>query len=114
MQFTAQLGLLPWGYNIVPSVDHMIRAGARGEWILEIPYVGPGELITLQILNGPAIDTVRSLEGPAKFVPVTHQRIFPKWFNVLALILMATGAITLAYAIFSLGSSAVRLSVGNL
>jgi hypothetical protein len=100
VQFTAQLGPAPWGYNIVPAVDHAIRTGARGEWILEIPYVGPGEVITLQVLNGPIIDTVRSLEGPAKLVPVMHQRIYPKSFNVAALILTVVGLATVCYALY--------------
>lgn len=109
VQFTAQLGPAPWGYNIVPNMDHSVRTGARGEWILDLPYLGPGEVITLQVLNGPPIDTVRSLEGPAKLVPVMHQRIFPKWFNATALLLMLVGLITCVYGIYSLGRWVARL-----
>jgi len=67
---------------------------ATNEWVVEIPYLGPKEVITLQILNGPNISSVRSAEGPAKFVPVMYQRVFPKWFNFTALGLMIWGVIS--------------------
>src|SRR3954468_11193690 len=78
VQLLAQAGGQPWGYTIVPNIDHEVRAGPKGAWLMEIPYLGPGETFTVQILNGPNIDTVRSLEGPAKMVPVIHQRVYPK------------------------------------
>lgn len=66
VQFVAEQGPLPWGYNIVPAVAHEVRTGSLGEWILELPFLGPGETVTLQILNGPQIATVR-LDIPLKF-----------------------------------------------
>jgi hypothetical protein len=69
---------------------------------MEIPYLGPPETVTVQILNGPNIETVRSLEGPAKLVPVIHQRVFPKWFNLAALALVLVG---LATVVFFMASS---------
>ena len=95
----AQPGWQPWGYTIVPNIDHEIRTGPKGEWLMDIPYIGPRETVTVQILNGPNIDTVRSLEGPAKIVDVIHQRVFPKWFNAVVLVLMLVGLVTLAYGI---------------
>jgi len=100
VQLTAQIGPPPWGYNIVPNVDHIIRTGARGEWMLEFPFLGPGEAVTVQILNGPQIDTVRSLEGPAKFVPVTHQRIFPAWFNRTVVFFTIAGIVAVFYSAY--------------
>ena len=94
VQLMAQAGWLPWGYTVLPSVDHEIKSGPRGEWMMELPYLGPGETITVQILNGPNIDTVRSLEGPAKLVDVIHQRVYPKWFNFIVAILIIVGAAT--------------------
>lgn len=102
VQLMAQAGWQPWGYTIVPSIDHEIRKGPKGELLMEIPYLGPRETITVQILNGPNIETVRSLEGPAKFVPVIHQRVFPKWFNITALLLMLVGLATIAYGVLRL------------
>lgn len=100
IQIVAEPGVLPWGYNLFPTLHHAVKTGARGEWILEIEFLGPGETVTLQILNGPPIATVRALEGPAKAVPVIHQRLYPKWANYLAGILMLSGAVTLGYIIY--------------
>lgn len=99
VQLMAQPGWQPWGYTIVPNIDHEIRNGPRGEWLMEIPYVGPRETVTVQLLNGPNIDTVRSLEGPAKVVDVIHQRVFPKWFNRTALTMMLVGFATIIYGL---------------
>ena len=60
-------------------------------------FLGSGENVTVQILNGPLIASVRSKEGAAKAVPVIHQRLFPKWFDVTVLGLTAVGLITLVY-----------------
>jgi hypothetical protein len=89
----------PWGYTIVPSIDHEVRKGPKGEWLMEIPYLGPGETVTVQILNGPSINTVRALEGPAKVVNVIHQRVFPRWLNRFILLLLLVGVMTVLYAI---------------
>lgn len=94
VQFVAAPGLPPWGYNIVPSVDHVVRTGARGEWILQLPYLGPGENVTVQILNGPNVESVRSREEPAKTVPVIHQRLYPPWVGAAVLFLSAVGIVT--------------------
>ncbi|WP_057882380.1 hypothetical protein [Tsuneonella troitsensis] len=102
IQFVAEPGVLPWGYSIVPTIDHSTRIGARGEWILEVGFLGPGENVTLQVLNGPQIASVRAKEGPAKAVPVVHQRLFPRWINASVALLMATGLITLGYLAFVL------------
>jgi hypothetical protein len=109
LQLTTQPGPHPWGYTIFPSIDHSVRTGARGEWILEIPYLGPTETITVQILNGPLIDTIRSIEGPAKMVPVMHQRVLPNWFNITALLLILTGLATLGYGIYALVAGTIDI-----
>jgi hypothetical protein len=102
LEIMAATGPMPWGYNLVPSINHHIRTGPRGEWLMEIPYLGPGETITLQILNGPNIETVRSAEGAAKLIGVVHQRVFPKWFRALIAMVMLVGVATVGYAILTL------------
>ncbi|RIV75828.1 hypothetical protein D2V04_16305 [Pelagerythrobacter aerophilus] len=102
VQLVAEPGTMPWGYNLFPALDHAVRRGARGEWILELEFLGPGENVTVQILNGPQIASVRSLEGAAKAVPVIHQRLYPRWVQVTTAVLMAVGVITIAYGIFTL------------
>lgn len=103
VQFVAAPGLLPWGYNIVPSVDHVVRTGSRGEWILQLPYLGPGENVTVQILNGPNVESVRSREGPAKTVPVIHQRLYPPWVGATVLFFSAVGLVATIVMIFKAG-----------
>lgn len=102
VQLMAQPGWQPWGYTIVPNIDHEIRTGPRGEWLMEIPYIGPRETVTVQLLNGPNIDTVRSLEGAATVVDVIHQRVFPKWANALVIVIMLIGFVTALYGIVRL------------
>jgi hypothetical protein len=99
VQLMAQPGWQPWGYTIVPNIDHEVRTGPKGEWLMEIPYIGPRETVTVQILNGPNIDTVRSLEGAAKVVDVINQRVFPKWATATVLVLMLIGLATTAYVL---------------
>jgi hypothetical protein len=108
VQLMAQPGWQPWGYTIVPNVDHEVRTGPKGEWLMEIPYIGPRETVTVQILNGPNIDTVRSLEGPARVVDVIHQRVFPKWVNALMLVLVLVGFVTLIYGAVRLITAVLR------
>jgi hypothetical protein len=100
VQLMAQPGWKPWGYTIVPSIDHEVRTGPNDQWMIEIPYLGPRETITVQILNGPVIESVRSFEGPAKVVQVIHQRVFPKWFNALCLALFIVGFATIVFLVF--------------
>lgn len=111
VQFVAEPGLIPWGYNIFPVIDHSVRSGARGEWILEIEFLGPGENVTVQILNGPQIASVRALEGVAKAVPVIHQRLFPKWVQTTLGMLMTIGTITIGYVVFIMVKHVLTLSL---
>lgn len=88
-------GGAPAGYVILPSINHQVSMSAMNEWVVEIPYLGPREVITIQILNGPNISTVRSAEGPAKLVPVMYQRVFPKWLNLIGLGLTIWGILSI-------------------
>lgn len=87
----------PAGYNITPAVDFEVGATSSGRWLVKIPYIAPKELVTLQILNGANIEQVRCKGGVAKFVPVMHQRLYPKWANFLAGGLMTIGIFSLVY-----------------
>lgn len=87
----------PAGYNLMPAIDFEVGTTASGRWLVKIPYVAPKEIITLQILNGANIEQVRCKGGVAKFVPVIHQRLMPRWTNVLAGALMVCGLFSLFY-----------------
>ena len=56
-------------------------------------------MITLQVLNGPNIDSVRSEDGAAKAVPVTHQRLFPKWMQFVLASILLFGLLSFFYMI---------------
>lgn len=109
VQVTAEQGLEPWGYTIVPNIDHEIKCGPKGQWLIEIPFIGPRETVNIQILNGPNIESVRSLEGPATAVDVIHQRVFPSWFNALATLMILVGISTVIYGLFQLLALMLRL-----
>jgi hypothetical protein len=99
VQITSVPGGAPAGYVILPSIVHSTRVGGNNEWIIEIPFIAPKETITLQILNGQNVDSVRSEDGTARVVPVAHQRIFPKWLNLIAGVLMLWGVLSFFFAI---------------
>lgn len=99
VQITSVPGEVPAGYVLLPSIVHSTRVGPNKEWIVEIPFIAPKELITLQVLNGPMIDSVRSEDGTARQVPVTHQRIFPKWFQAIVIALMLFGILGFFYIV---------------
>ncbi len=97
VQIVAGAGGGPAGYNIVPPIEHRAAIDEHGQWIVDIPFIGPKETITIQILNGPNIDSIRSEDGNAKFVEVLHQRQFPRWINLTAVMLMLSGLIGLTF-----------------
>jgi len=99
VQITSVPGGVPAGYVILPSIVHQSRLGDNNEWIVEIPFIAPKETITLQILNGPNIDSVRSEDGAARVVPVTHQRMFPKWVGVVVVVMMLWGTLSFFYLV---------------
>ena len=87
----------PAGYTLVPPVSHSAEMNSHGNWVLKINFIAPKEVITVQILNGPNIDSVRSADCVAKYVPVVHQRQFPAWFNASAVFLMLVGVVSIFY-----------------
>lgn len=91
LQITSIPGHPPAGYVLLPNVVHQIETGPQGEWILKVPFINPTEVLTLQILNGPPIDSVRSKDCIAKYVPVVHQRLLPPWLQNMAGILAMIG-----------------------
>jgi hypothetical protein len=99
VQVTSVPGVPPAGYVVLPSIVHSTRLGPNNEWILEIPFVAPKEVVTIQILNGPNIDSVRCEEGAARIVPVIHQRLFPTWVQALVVFLMLSGLVGIFYLV---------------
>ena len=50
VQLVAQAGWKPWGYTIVPNMDHEVRNGPQDQWMIEIPFLGPRETVTIQTI----------------------------------------------------------------
>lgn len=90
-------GGAPAGYTLVPPVSHSAALNSHGHRVLKIEFIAPKETVTVQILNGPNIDSMRSADCMAKYVPVAHQRQFPAWFNALAKMLIVLGVISAFY-----------------
>lgn len=99
MQITTGANGGPAGYSIIPTIVHTTELTGNNEWLVEIPFIAPKETITLQILNGPNVEAIRSEEGVARYVPVAHQRVFPKWLNALIIGLMLWGALSLFFIV---------------
>lgn len=97
VQITSAPGPEPAGYALIPNVVHQTERGPKGEWIVKVPFISPSETLTLQVLNGPPIDSVRSKDCSAKFVPVVHQRLIAPWIQNTAGLLAIIGM----FAIFS-------------
>jgi len=75
----------------------MHRVGASRMW----PFGPPQELITIQVLSYTGAYSglvyIRSQGGRASEIPVQHQRIYPQWFNVTALVWFLAGLGLAAY-----------------
>lgn len=99
VQITSVPGVAPAGYVLLPSLDHSIRHAPNGEWVVSIPFLAPKEVITLQILNGPMIATVRCADSMGKYVPVIHQRLYSKPILTLIAFLMLCGALSIFFVI---------------
>lgn len=90
-------------YNIWPSVPHTVEKLPDGSSDIVIPKLVPRKEITISYLYFPpetVVDInagIESDEGFAQEIPVLLQRIYPQWFNLLALFLFVTGAITVIY-----------------
>lgn len=93
----AAMGGPPNGYTLIPPADHSVTENVNGTWVMKIPFIAPKETVTIQILNGPNINSVRCEEGFAKFVPVINQRQFPWWMNVTRVMLMLFGLLSIFY-----------------
>jgi len=100
-------------YNMWPSVQHHREDLPDGSVDLVFPVLVPGEEVVLSYLYFPPTTatqvsgTIKSDEGFATTIPVLLQRMYPKWFNVLAATVLLCGLIAVGYLVVVL----VRLLV---
>jgi len=87
-------------YQLQPAVVHEGIVLENGNFAVKLKELGPKEYYTFQVLSYtklPKLLNIRSDSGSGHFMPFQLQRIFPKWFNLLALFFMIVGAATTVY-----------------
>lgn len=90
----------PDHFQFSQAVRYEEEVSPNGNHIIKIPTLGPKEHVNIQLLSyvkQPVLLNVRSEEGTAKLIPVQFQRIFPQWFNFLAVVLFLVGLGTILY-----------------
>ncbi len=93
-------------FIIWPEPQHSIANLPSGGREIVIPTLVPGQQITVSYLYFPPLTVdqintgIQSDEGFARQIPVLLQRVYPKWFNLMATALMLVGLISLVYIAF--------------
>ncbi len=93
-------------FSMYPTVAYTTENLPDGSTDIVIPTMVPGKQVTISYLYFPPVvytdinRGIESDEGEATTIPVLLQRIYPKWFNVSAFILLMIGLITVGYLIF--------------
>lgn len=81
-------------FQFAPAINHTTESTENNQFVIRILSMGPKEQVTLQLLSYtrvPKVLNIRSSAGRAAPVPFQIQRVFPKWFNLLALVFLLTG-----------------------
>lgn len=88
--------------QVSPSLAYVETETPAGEHALTIPHLGPGEYFTIQLLSYktvPQLLNIRCKDGAAVQIPITSQRVYPRWFNFGAGLLMLLGLGLVIYGI---------------
>jgi hypothetical protein len=94
--------------NVYPDIPRNITQTAGGGWAIQFPVIPPKTAVSISYLYfGPhSVEQIVSYvgweEGSAKRIPVILQRVWPKWFNVTALIVLLAGMWVVVNVLFSL------------
>jgi hypothetical protein len=93
-------------FNIWPAVVHRTEDLPSGVRDIVIPTLVPGELITISYLYFPPVTVaqvnagIKCDQGFAQAIPVLLQRQYPKWFNVIAGVLLLIGLVVAIYVLY--------------
>ena len=90
----------PDHFKLFPALAYIESATPAGEHVISIASLGYNEWVTIEVLSYRTVANllyVRSDEGPAEFVQVMQQRVWPAWVNWVVAVLMVTGAAFLLY-----------------
>ncbi len=92
-------------FTIYPHLQYSVDELPGGGSDIVIPTLVPGEEITVSYLYFPPLTFARvnagikSDQGLARQIPVLLQRIYPKWFNISAALLLLVGIVATLYLI---------------
>jgi len=95
-------------YNIWPTLVHHVEELEEGSSDIVIPTLVPDEQITISYLYFPPMTAfdinagIKCDQGFARTIPVLLQRVYPRWFNIISVILTLVGIISLLYLIYLL------------
>jgi len=87
-------------FKLQPALDYKESFTPAGEHVVTVDTLGPKDFFAIEFLSYATVAElllIRSEEGPAVPIQIQPQRIFPKWFNALAIGLLLVGAGFVAY-----------------
>lgn len=94
-------------FKIYPSLSYKEETNPNGEHLIIIDSLGPKEFFTIQLLSYktlPYVMSIRSKEGIAKSIPIIIHRVYPKYIQIAAFLIMAVGAISIVSIIVNVVS----------
>ncbi len=100
-------------FNIWPALVHHTEDLPSGVRDIVIPTLVPGEQMTISYLYFPPLTVaqvnagIKCDQGFAQAIPVLLQRQYPKWFNVLASVLMLLGLVVGLYLFYEIVTWAI-------
>lgn len=101
---------LPKDFRVTPSLEYEIV----NEKIIRFKSLGPKESVTISyvyftmLLPHQIHEYVRSKDGYAKYVSMILNPVFPKWFNILAIVLMCLGLVLIGFFIWWITSLVIH------
>ena len=90
----------PDTYNIWPVIPCQTERMDDGRFVIRARNLGRREWFRIEMLSShelPQVVRVRSPDGVAQEVEMGPMQIFPKWFNVCALLLTLVGLFAIIY-----------------
>lgn len=102
-------------FNIWPALQHHVEDVPGGVKEIVIPTLVPSEVVTISYLYFAPVTYaevnagIKSDQGFALPIPVLLQRQFPKWFNLLAALLMIIGTVALVYVAVEAVGHVIRI-----
>jgi len=93
-------------FKLQPALDYEESTTPAGEHVVRVKSLGPKEFFTIEFLSYatlPELLFIRSSAGHAKPIQIQPQRVFPRWFNLLATLLILIGFGFLVYWLLKVG-----------